>query len=460
MVGQDNPYQVKPVPQLAERVGPKYPWMRQGWFRLLALLFILEALTPFLQWPIGLPRAITAGMEAAAALLVLFAFAFMLKEDKIPKIVPLILGITLIWGIVSVFEGQSPAALAWGWWRMFKYPLVGLFTYLYIDSPKDFARWFIRFCVMLLIFQVGVQLVMYAMGYPINDDLAGTFGRKGVMQFTMMLFFVVSIGMGYWLATQKWKLLLFLLTVGLVGSTLNATKFYLLGIVVLLAATLLIHLIRGSQIRQLVVFAVLLAMAAAIAVPLYNNFLVNQQGLPPLQDYLKPEVMERYLFVEAEVADTGTYYFGRGMAISYAWQQIQRDATTTLFGFGLGSRSSSTVLGVAGASLQSDLYGGVSTTTLSTWIQEYGLVGTLLFQAIAIWIVIQLFRFVRRTSDPYQAALAYGLILFTLFWPLWFWYHKAWLAGVMLILYWVSLAYLFRQMHLQPRRAPDRAGPR
>ena len=128
--------------------------------------------------PSGLPGAITMGMEGAAALIAFFTFTFMMKENKIPQVVLLILGITFIWGIVSVFEGQSPAALAWGWWRFFKYPLAGLFAYLVIDSPKDFAKWFFKFCLALLAFQVGVQLVMYAMGYPISDELAGTFGTR------------------------------------------------------------------------------------------------------------------------------------------------------------------------------------------------------------------------------------------------------------------------------------------
>jgi hypothetical protein len=334
---------------------------------------------------------------------------------------------------------------------MFKYPLVGLFAYLFADSPKDFARWFIKFSVVLLIFQIGVQLVMYGIGYPIGDDLAGTFGRKGVMQFSMMAFFVVCLGMGTWLATQNWKLMLFILVLGLVGSTLSGTKFYLVGIVPLLVATLVIHLIRGGQVRQVFLFTILLLIAASIFVPIYNNFLVTRQGLLPIQEYLKPETIERYLFIE-ETTSEGTYYFGRGQSMAYAWQQIQRDVTTTLFGFGLGSRSSSNVLGVSGASLQNDLYGGVSTTSLSTWMQEYGLVGVTLFLTITLWINIQLFRFVRRSPDPYQAALAYGLIIFTLFWPLWLWYHKAWFAGVMLTLYWVALGYIFRQITVRSHR--------
>jgi cell division protein FtsW (lipid II flippase) len=109
------------------------------------------------------------------------------------------------------------------------------------------------------------------------------------------------------------------------------------------------------------------------------------------------------------------------------------------------------VLGVSGSALEGDVYGGVGTTTLSTWMYEYGFMGLILFQIFNLWVVVKLFRHARRVSDPYQAALAYGLILFTLFWPVWTWYHKAWIAGVMMILYWIAIGYTFRQIYHPPQ---------
>ena len=35
-------------------------------------------------------------------------------------------------------------------------------------------------------------------------------------------------------------------------------------------------------------------------------------------------------------------------------------------------------------------------------------------------------------------------------WPMWLWYHKTWLYGVMMISYWVTLGYLFTLIY--PRR--------
>jgi hypothetical protein len=451
MARQEYLYQGKTTAPAEQKAGKRASWTRQGWFRLLAIVMLAELFMPFLVWPLRLPRAVLGVTEVAVAVALLITFAYMMKVDKIPGVMLLVAGLTLIWGLVSAFEGQALSATAWGWWGLFKYPLLGVFAYLVQGWPADFARWFLKFCVGLLMFQILVQLLMLAAGFPVGDSLAGTFGLKGVMQFSMMTFFIVCLGLGHWLATHEWKTLILILVLGLTGSTLNGTKFYLIAVAVLAAAALVVHLVRGGQFRQLFLYVFLLGAAAAVFVPVYNSYLVESRGLRPLQEYLQPEVIESYLFTDGAGRDDSTYNIGRGLALTYAWQQIQRDTTTTLFGFGLGTRSQSALLGVRGNVLQEDLY-GVGTTTLSTWIQEHGIVGMAVFLAVNLWIMGKLFRFARVTPDPYRATLAYGLILFTLFWPMWLWYHKAWTAGVMMVLYWVALGYTFRQVYALGRQ--------
>lgn len=450
MARHDYLIQQAPAAETPKKTRTRPEWTRQGWFRLLALAMLTELITPFLVWPLRFPRAVVGLVEVATALVVFVAFVYMLQQNRIPRAVLLIAGLTLIWGLSPLLEGQSLLATTWGWWGLFKYPLLGLFAYLVQGWPPDFARWFLKFCIGLLIFQIGVQLIMLAAGFPIGDSLAGTFGLKGVMQFTMMVFFIVALGFGHWLATYRRKTLLLILVLGLLGSTLNATKFYLIGVGLLAAATLVVHLIRGGQVRQLFIYIFLLIGAAAIFIPIYNSYLVNTMGLKPLQEFLTPEAIEKYVSTDGTSTNDSTYNIGRGLAITYAWQQIQRDWTTTLFGFGIGTRSQSSVLGIRGNVLQEDVY-GVGMTTMGTWIQEIGLVGFAVFMAINLWICFKLFNFARTTKDPDRAALAYGLVLFTLFWPLWQWYHKAWIAGVMMSLYWVSLGYTFRLIYVPGR---------
>jgi hypothetical protein len=227
-----------------------------------------------------------------------------------------------------------------------------VFAYLIPRWPEDFPRLLFKFLLILMFLEIGVQLVQYAMGEPPGDSLAGTFGWKGVGQYTMFVFFAVCLGLGHWIATGKWKTLLLILVLGLAGSMLNVTKFYIVAVVAMGAAALVLHLIRGGKFRQLFVYVVLFSLSAAIFVPIYNSFIANTRGLKPLQEYLTAESIETYLFNDGKGEVDGQYNFGRGLAVTYALEQIQRDTTTFLFGFGMGSRTYSTALGLSGVSLR------------------------------------------------------------------------------------------------------------
>lgn len=426
-------------------------WTKDWRFRLVALLFFVELIIPFLLWKAGLPRTADWIKELIAIGLIAMTAATMLVRDRIPGAVLLIAGITLIWGAVALFDGQSISATAWGWFRFFKYLFVGVFVYLIARWPEHFSKGFLKFCVGLLAFEVVVQLIQIAGGAPPGDSLAGTFGWKGVGQLSMFVFFVACLGFGHWLATKRWKILLASVTLGLVASMLDVTKFYIPAVAVIGTAALVIHLVRGGQFRQLFIYVILFSLTMAAFVPLYNSYIATARGLRPLQEYLTPGAIETYLFTEGANADEGQYNLGRGLALTYGWQTLQRDTTTMLFGFGIGSRTYSTALGVTGNSFEQDLYGGASGTGLLIMMQEFGVVGLSLFMVFNLWVMLSLFRDAKRNPDLDLAALQFGLILFTLFWPMWLWYHKPWVAGVMMILYWGSLGYVFRQM--QQRRA-------
>ncbi|MBW7959087.1 MAG: hypothetical protein H3C69_05975 [Candidatus Promineofilum sp.] len=427
--------------------------MKQWWFLLLAMLFISEATVPFLRWPIGMPKATMVLTEGISALVAALTFAFMLTKDRIPKGMLVILGITLVWGIVAFFEGQSLAMFLWGWWRLFLYPLVGLFTYLVIGDPKGFAGWFIKFCMGFLAFEVVVQIIMYLLGFPPGDDLAGTFGWHGVNPFTMMAFFVACMGLGHWMVTNQLKYMLLALSLGAIASVLNVTKFYFFAIVPLSLTAFVLNVGQSGRLRKLIVFVSLSLLGVIVIVPMLDAQLAIKDNTT-LQDYLDPDMVMRYIMT-TKINTNDATYIGRGYAPIYSWERLQRDTTTMLFGYGLGSRSSSDALGLVGAGFRNDVFGtfyDINSTTLGNWMLEYGLVGIGLFLGMIIWIDMQLFRYLKTKPEPDKAAIAYGLILFTSFWPVWIWYHNVWSAQIMKALYWISLGYILRQAFAPPPR--------
>lgn len=70
-----------------EKTRARENWTQQGWFRLLALIILLEVFMPFLVWPVGIPRFVLGAIEAGIGLVILVAFAYMMKEDRVPMAV-------------------------------------------------------------------------------------------------------------------------------------------------------------------------------------------------------------------------------------------------------------------------------------------------------------------------------------------------------------------------------------
>jgi len=236
---------------------------------------------------------------------------------------------------------------------------------------------------------------------------------------------------------------------GMIACLLDVTKFYFPAMAVLAIVVLIISVVRGGKFRQLFTYIVLFSLTGAIAISLFNTYIASSRGLKTFDEYLSLDFVESYLFNDGDGDEDGQYNLGNGLSIVYGWQTLNRDHTTLLFGYGLGSRTASTALGLAGSSLEQDLYGGASGTGLLIFMQEFGLLGIGLFLSFNLWIMLTLFRDAKTRSDRYLAAIQYGLVIFTLFWPLWLWYTKPWNAGVMMILYWCSLGFVFRQMRLR-----------
>lgn len=459
IIGQEHYSQSTLEPTTRKWTESKYPWMKQWWFLLLAALLVSVTIVGLLQWPFRMTRLVVVPVEGLAALIVLSTFAIMLAQDRIPRGMLVILAITLIWGIVVFFEGQTLAMFLWGWWRFFAYPLIGLFTYLVTaNNPKGFAEWFIKFCIALLALQLVVQAVMFAMGYPVGDQLGGTLGRRGTGELSMVVFLINSIALGHWLTTSQLKYVVPVLLMSAGSAILGEMKFYFFAIAVILLLIFVLNVLQGGRFRKLFVFIAIAVLGAFILVPIFNATL-TQYHKNSLEEFFDLDELTGYL-MHTSVDSQGVAYIGRGYAPIYAWQGMQRDSTTILFGYGLGSRTTSNELGISGAGMQSDAfsaYRGVNTTTLASWMLEYGLVGMAVFLLIIIWTVMQLFRYLRTRPDIYQTSLTYGLILYTSLWPVWIWYSDVWAGQVMKALYWIALGYILGQALAPKKQAPSPA---
>lgn len=414
--------------------------------RLFVIALATDLLTPFLIWKGILPAATRWISHAAVATMMIGAYARMMVLDRIPAVAWLIAGSSAVWITVALLEGQGVAPTAWGWWMMFEYPMVGLFAYLQPRWPERFPQRLRRFCLSILAIQVIVQIAQLLVGQPQGDDLAGIFGQNGTQALVVFILFVLCLALGQWLAQGKWKTLAWVLTLGSISSVLGEIKLFPVGVVALAVLTGILFIFRGRQLAKLVPYVVAFGLVVFIFAVAYNATIPAAQTRP-LERFLQRQTFDSYLNVRYRTETHGrySYHIGRNYAIEVGWNAIRRDTTTLLFGMGLGARGESRTLGTAGVGLLRGSLGLNSGTSFMIMMQELGLVGMAVLGGFIFWIVITLFKAIKRHPQSDAVELRYALLLFSLPWPLWLWYSTTWIQRVSMLLYWAALGYVLGQ---------------
>ncbi len=427
------------------------------WYHLLPLAAIaIFVFTPTLTWRFGLPGAIRYIGDLLVVLMILLAIIRMLTADRIPGAFLLIIALSIIGIIVAAFEGQVFLATLWGWWTTFRYPLVGIYVYLVPDWPKSIPARLPKIMVGILAVQVLFQFILMGLGIPLGDQISGTFGRKGTGFLILFIMQVVALALGGWLSKGDSKLLLISLALGGASSVLGEMKLFLIATPAMAVTAFGIHLLRRGQVRRSLVFLLFLIAAVVGYYTAYNRIFTQATGAPSLEAFLDGDKFDRYLNQVRQPEGGGRYHIGRGLAGEFAWNAIQRDTATTLFGYGLGTNQISATFGLTGAGFDSNSYGVVlGSTTLMVLMQEMGLVGVAVFVFFIIATIFILYRATLRRPDPDLDVIRFGVILYTLFWPLWIWYNSAWIMNGPAILYWVIWGYIV-QKSIKPKSSPEK----
>lgn len=413
---------------------------------LLFIAAITDITIPFLIWKGFLPDITRWITDLAIVTMLLWAIVRMLSFDHIPRGFLLILSLTLIGAIAAAFEGQQGAATVWGWWQLFRFPMLAIYAYLQPVWPQGMGRRVIQFCMVLLAIQVLVQIGQYLTGEPPGDNLAGTFGQFGTGNLVLFIIFTWCLALGQWLLNGEWKQLAWVLMLGGLSSALGEMKIFPLMVLLLGLLALLLYQMQGGNLRMLVLYVAILSIVVLAFVGIYNQIVAQGSDARRIEEYLNWEKSDNYINGIWYHPDTDTYEFGRGFAVTYAWQQVAGDLASLLFGRGIGSQNESTSLGIVGIGLQKSLYGITVGSTLPTLLQEIGVIGLSLIGFFFLWVVFSLYRLVNQTSDASLKTLCYALLLFTLGWPLWFWYGDLSKATMPMILFWGSLGYVLNQL--------------
>ena len=409
------------------------------WYMLpLVFAVAIDLLTPQLvDWHL-VPKAVRWLGDAAIMAMIIIAIMRMLFLDRIPKVFLIVLGVTILGFAVALFEGQSVGATAYGLRRLFQYPLIGLYVYMMPQWPPWSAKWLLRICLYVLGFEAFFQVLQFASGQQPSDNLAGSFGPHGVGPLIMFTLLVVSFGLGKWLADGEWRYLVLTLVFGVISSSLGQMKLFPIAVLILAGLAFLIQLIKGGQIRKLLIIAVLLAIGVLGYVVLYNT-LVAGINEDEFQHFLSLEVLNDYFGGTRDTLDG--FKLSRNSEPVYVWNNNLKSTSSFLFGRGIGSRAQSETLGIAGTWYDTSFYTAGPGRSLPVLLQETGVVGLLTFTLFCFAAIMALFKNARTNGTTDLAAVQYGLILYTVYWPLWLWYLPVWLQAVPMMLYWISLGF-------------------
>ena len=416
---------------------------------MLIAAFLLDLFTSYLTWKGYLPEVVTSISQLLVAAAVAFAYTRMMMLNRIPAGVWALLGVSAIGFTVALFRGQGLVATLWGWWNLFKYPMLGIYAYLRLRWPDDFAQTLTRVCFGIVAFETVFQIFQYVTGEPIGDNLAGTFGWHGVSHILFLTCLALSLALGLWVAEGRWRPLLAILVLGAVANVLAENKIFPVAALAMSAIAIAMYVLRRGQLSRLLLFGVLVVAGLWLYSAGYNSFVPGADREPLERLFVEEDARENYLnkVKRSETAEQQTYNLGRNVAVEYALSTLSGDAVLMGFGFGLGARSQSDTLGVSGAALEQDSFDRGS--QLVAILQEMGLFGLVMVAGFTMWVSVRLWLDARRNPESPATSLRYGLLFFSLCWPVWLWYKNPLGADVAMMLYWVGLGYVLSEPHLE-----------
>ena len=435
---------------------------------LIIAAFAIDLLTPLLIWKGFLPGGLRWLSHAAVAAMILFIPMRMLVFNKIPKVFWFVVVFSTVSILTAILTGQGIPATIWGWWLMFQFPLVGLFSYLQPGWLRGFSSKLLIVMIAAAGLEVVVQIGQYLLGEVPGDNLAGTFGQNGTGDLVLFLILGLCFMLGHWLMTQEWIKLVIMLGLGIASSILGEMKLFYLATAILGLLGVLVYLIRGKNIWKLAPITIILAGSILAFIPLYNTFVPSAKELP-LEGYFKnPALLTKYLtFVNKSTSGANYYYdIGRNYAVVYGWNKINNSIQDLYIGYGIGSRSESKSLGIVGRGLEDGELGITSGTSILVFIQETGLFGILGLTGFFLVVIFGLIAQVRSQPQSDSNCIRIGLIYFSLLWPVWLWYNAAWMLRVPMIIYWSSLGYVFSDfeytkayLHADQKMFPNNIAP-
>jgi len=301
------------------------------------------------------------------------------------------------------------------------FALALIFTYY--ETPALEVNFFSRFIITFSLIQIPFCIVerlllMFGGFYQSSfsaDAVTGTFNSYSALVFVQL--FAFGIAFIYWLRNRKsivgknFVFLSLLIITPLFLSNSRASFIFLVAIIILIAAFYSRLFLR--RIGIIIILAGLIFMG----VTLIFGYFQKKDYYRNLKQQYSIEHIIHYINRIEESHDRRLGRMGRLKSISFSYDLVERNITTTLFGLGSGTTQQSKLLGSEGR-LYKKYYGLQFTANqIALTLSELGILGILayVFLFMGLWVsVVRLCRSLDTESALFHEALFLKDIFFVL----------------------------------------------
>jgi hypothetical protein len=220
----------------------------------------------------------------------------------------------------------------------FLLPLVYTFTERQVRSQLLLV---LLLCLPQLPIAISQRANAMAFGNPSGDEVAGTLLGSGLLSIFLICAACVLTA-AFMRKRIRLAVFLPLFLLVLAPTTINETKATLAFAPFGLLATVVVCAPRGARMKNAVVGTVLLAIFAAVFIPIYDYYISKTQyGVPIMEFFSDQNRLDRYMSQNAGLGRRDLAKVGRKDALMVPLKEMAKEPTHFAFGLGIGNASHS-----------------------------------------------------------------------------------------------------------------------
>ncbi len=395
-----------------------------------------------------IPRQITWLPELLSIIVLLYIILVSIKFKEMPFkplyiLVYIFAGLTFLGIILN--EVDTPVAIA-GIRNHLKFLPLFLLPFYY-EFSDDFMKKFIKFMLFFSFLQCPIailQRLFFETGS--GDPIGGTLGAHTSGILSLFCSFIIIIWTAYYFKYQLKSTNYFLgLIILFIPMALSETKISLFLIPLIFVSIILFIPEAKRKMRYFVFIFISITILLGTYRFVYNYYYAKTPERAIETYILNPKKTLDYIYYNKY---TKSGRLNRIPQIIFAYDNIRDDLKFYLFGVGAGNASDSFFQGGVGRYYMKYKFLGIDNIFIGNMLWEYGILGTLLYFLIGIFMFIKIFSL--RIMERINGTIAIGFLGISVILLVSTVYLNTMRVNIYLYLYWFLAGYLMNLYYSKP----------